>query len=79
MLFRSRLAAAAVGAVDDLGIDARLHGVEDVAAGEVDGAGPVEVEVDVGALGGWKVRSRVGVYVRNNAAGGKVAQSRKFD
>ena len=40
-----RLAARArVGAVDHLRIDARLHGLEHVAAGQVDGRGPLEVE-----------------------------------
>ena len=47
-----RLAADLVRAVDDLRIDARLDGVEDVAAGQIDGAGPVEVEIDVGPLRG---------------------------
>ena len=36
------LAAAAGGAVDDLGIDAGLDGLNHVAAGEVDGGGGLE-------------------------------------
>ena len=48
-----RFAAGAVsGQSITFGIDARLHRVEHVAAGQVDGAGPVEVEVEVGPLGG---------------------------
>ncbi len=41
-----------VGAVDHLRIDARLHGVEHVAAGQIDGRRAVEIQVDVGAVGG---------------------------
>ncbi len=45
--------AAAGRAVDHLGIDAGLHGLEHVAAGQVDGRGPLEVEVDdLGLVGG---------------------------
>ena len=49
-----RFAAAAAGrAVDHLGIDARLHGFQHVAAGQVDGRGQLEVEIDrLGLLGG---------------------------
>jgi hypothetical protein len=47
-----RFAAGAIGAVDHLRVDARLHGIKNVAAGQVDGAGAVEVEVEVGAMGG---------------------------
>ena len=44
---------AAAGAVDHLGIDAGLHGLEHVAAGQVDGRGQLEVEVDdLGLVGG---------------------------
>ena len=46
-----RLAAGAVGTVDDLRVHARLHRIEHVAAGKVDGTGAVEVEVEVGAMG----------------------------
>ena len=38
-----------IGAIDHFRIDARLHGVEHVAAGKVDRGCTVEVEVDVGA------------------------------
>ena len=41
-----------VGAVDHFGIDAGLHGFEHVAAGQVDGGGAVEVQVDVGPMRG---------------------------
>ena len=41
-----------IGAVDHFRIHAGLHGVEHVAAGQVDGGRAVEVEVDVGPLGG---------------------------
>ena len=41
-----------VGAVDHFGIDAGAHGVEHVAAGQVDRRGPVEVEIDVGPMRG---------------------------
>ena len=36
-----------IGAVDHFRIDARLHGVEHVAAGQVDGRCAIEVEIDV--------------------------------
>ena len=40
-------------AVDHFGIDARLHGFEHVAAGQVDGRGQLEIEVDrLGLVGG---------------------------
>ena len=46
-------AAAAGRAVDHLGIDAGLHGFEHVAAGQVDGRGQLEVEIDrLGLVGG---------------------------
>ena len=35
------------GAVDHLGIDARLHGFEHVAAGQIDRRGHAEVEFDI--------------------------------
>jgi len=41
-----------IGAVDDLGIDARPDGIEHVAAGQVDRGGAVEVQIDVGPMGG---------------------------
>ena len=47
------LAGAAAGAVDHLGIDAGLHGLQHVAAGQVDGRGQLEIEIDrLGLLGG---------------------------
>ena len=60
VLLRSR-----IGAVDHLGVDAGADGVEHVAAGQVDGGGPVEVQIDVGAMGG---DDRVD-HVRHVAAG----------
>ena len=39
------------GRVDDLGVDGGLHGLQHVAAGEVDGRGGLEVEVHVGLVG----------------------------
>ena len=60
-----RLQSFRVGAVDHLRIDAGLHGVEHVAAGQVDGRGPVEIQVDVGAMGG---NNRLD-HVRHAAAG----------
>ena len=46
------LPGGGVGAVDDLGIDGGLDGVEDVAAGQVDGGGRLARQLDVGAVGG---------------------------
>ena len=50
------LAGRGIRAVDDLGIDAGLHGLEHGLAGalggEVDGAGAVEVEVNAGLVRG---------------------------
>ncbi len=40
------------GAVDDLRIDAGLHGLEHVAAGQVDGRGLLEGQVELGLVGG---------------------------
>ena len=37
---------------DDLGVDAHLHRLQHVAAGQVDGGGPFEGERDIGAFGG---------------------------
>ena len=45
-------ARARVGARDDLGIDAGLHGLQHVAAGQVDRRGPLVRQRDVGAVGG---------------------------
>ena len=45
-------ALVGIGAVDDLGVDAGLHGLEHVAAGQVDGGGLLEGQVDVGLVGG---------------------------
>ena len=63
----ARLRALGVGAIDHLGVDAGLHGVQHVAAGQVDGRRLVEIEVDVGAVGGddravitWARRRRPG-------------------
>ena len=44
--------AFGVGAIDHLRIDAGLHGVEHVAAGQIDRRGLVEIQVDVGPMGG---------------------------
>ena len=41
-----------VGAIDHLRINAGLHGVEHVAAGQIDGRGAIEIEIDVGPMGG---------------------------
>ena len=38
--------------VDDLGVNRHLHGLEHVAAGQVDGRGHLEVQGDVGLVGG---------------------------
>ena len=38
--------------VDDLGVDRHLHGLEHIAAGEVDGSRHLEVEVDIGLVCG---------------------------
>ena len=54
-----------VGAVDDLRIDAGLDGVEDVAAGQVDGGGRLPRQVDAGLVGGDDRRGRL----RHVAAG----------
>ena len=45
-------AEAARGAVDDLGVDARLHGLEHVAAGQVDGGRQLEIEIELRLAGG---------------------------
>ena len=49
-----------VGAGDDLGVDARLHGLEHVAAGEVDRRGALVRQRDVGAVGGDQGADDVG-------------------
>ena len=41
-----------IGAIDHFGIHARLHGVQHVAAGQVDGRRAIEVEIDVGPVRG---------------------------
>ena len=46
------LALGRVGAVDDLGIDADLDGLEHVAAGQVDGGGHAPGQVHAGLVGG---------------------------
>jgi hypothetical protein len=54
-----------VGTRNDLGIDAGLHGLEDVAAGQVDRRGPLVRQRDVGAVGGDQGAD----HVRDVAAG----------
>src|SRR6185369_9044697 len=44
--------AALVGAVDDLRVHRGLHGVENVASGEINGGGGAPVDGDVRAAGG---------------------------
>ena len=56
-----------IGTIDHLGIDAGAHGVDHVAAGQVDGRGPVEVQVDVGPMGGDDRLDHVG-----HAAAGQI-------
>ena len=56
---------ARIGAVDDFGHDARPHGVEHVAAGQVDRGGPVEIERNAGPVGGDDRQD----HVRHVAAG----------
>src|SRR5205814_1210455 len=51
---------AGVGAGDDLGIDAGLHGLEHVAAGQVDGRGPLVRQRDIGAVGGDQGADHIG-------------------
>ena len=50
--FEHRLALGRVGAVDDLRIDAGPHGIEDVAAGQVDGGGGPPRQIHAGLVGG---------------------------
>ena len=57
---------AAARAIDHLGIDAGLHGFEHVAAGQVDGRGQLEVEIDRLGLGGGDERAD---HQRHVAAG----------
>ena len=49
-------AAAAAGAVDHLGIDAGLHGLQHVAAGQVDGRGQLEVRSSLALLAATSAR-----------------------
>ena len=44
--------ALGIGAIDHLGTDAGLDGVNNVAARQVDGRRAVEIQIDVGAMGG---------------------------
>ena len=41
-----------IGHVDDLGIHAGLHGIENIAAGQVDGGGGLPGQIDAGLAGG---------------------------
>src|SRR6185437_14710880 len=41
-----------IGTIDDFGVDAGLHGPQNVAARQVDGGGPIEFQIDVGAVRG---------------------------
>ena len=54
-----------IGAVDDLGIDAGLDGLEDVAAGQVDGGGDPPGQIHAGLVGGDHGRG----HLRDVAAG----------
>ena len=58
-----------VGAVDDLGIDARLHGLEHVAAGQVDRGGPLVRQRDVGPVGGDQGADDVGHVAAGQVVG----------
>ena len=51
---------ARIGAGDHLGIDARLHGLKHVAAGQVDGCGPLVRERNIGPVGGDQRSHHVG-------------------
>ena len=55
------------GGFNDFGVDAHLHGFEHVAAGQVDGAGPFEAQVDIGT-----VRRNEGVDDAVHIAAGQV-------
>jgi hypothetical protein len=73
--------AARVGAIDHLGVDARLHGLEHVTPGQVDGGRRVPVEVDAGAVGGNQGLHNAadipaGEIVRLDAVRGNVAEAR---
>ena len=46
------LAEVRIGHVDDLGIHAGLHGIENIAAGQVDRGGGLPGKIDVGLVGG---------------------------
>ena len=58
-----------VGAVDHLGIDAGLHGFQHVAPGQVDGRRLVEVEIQVGAVGGDDRADHVGHVAAGQVVG----------
>src|SRR5690606_18880092 len=62
-------ALGGVGAVDHLGVHRGLHRVEDVAASQVDGAGGVPGQVDLGA-----VRGDEGGDHRRHAPAGQVVR-----
>ena len=65
-----RLAARrGVGAGDDLGIDAGLHGLEHVAAGQVDGGGSLVRQRDIGAVGGDQGPHHVGHVAAGQVVG----------
>ena len=62
-------ALGGVGAVDDLGIDAGLDGVEDVAAGQVDGRRRPPGQVHAGLVGGDDRRRRLGHVAARQVVG----------
>jgi hypothetical protein len=55
-----RPALGGVGAVDDLRIDARLDGVEDIATGQIDGGRGAPRQVHAGLVGGDDGRRHLG-------------------
>ena len=67
-----RPALGRVGAVDDLGVDAGLDGVEDVAAGQVDGGGRPPRQVHAGLVGGDDRRRRLGHVAARQVVGFQV-------
>ena len=64
-----RLAATVLaGAIDHLGIDARLHRLADISAGQIDGGGQLEIEfLDLRLVGGDE-----GLHHQRHAAAGEI-------
>lgn len=43
---------ARIGTIDDFGVDACLHGRQNIAPSEIDGCGPIEFQIDIRTMRG---------------------------